>query len=151
MTWSSCVLETVNQKGGRRGFDDATESGSQGKGGFTKMHSHRTPYYSANSRSVSQAPRERLDLLTTHGFRPGDAEALLAKGEKPSASVVSPKGTSVTLRELFQPPVPGRKVVLLGDTCDSRAIVGGPNSPCLSVRFFIVILTVLMLCCPFTN
>jgi len=75
---------------------------------------------------VPQPPKERLDLLQSHGFRPGEAQALLEAGKKPSASVQAPKGGSVTLSDLFWLPLPGRKVVLLGDTCDSRAIVGGP-------------------------
>jgi hypothetical protein len=73
---------------------------------------------------ANQPPTERLDELKFHGFQPGEAQAFLSKGAKPGVAVTTPKQTSVILRDLFTPPVPGRKVVLLGDTCDSRAIVG---------------------------
>lgn len=41
----------------------------------------------------------------------------------PSAPVALPDGGSVPVRELVRPPRRGRKVVLLGDTCNSRAIL----------------------------
>lgn len=41
----------------------------------------------------------------------------------PSAPVALPDGSSVAVRQLVRPPRRGRKVVLLGDTCNSRAIL----------------------------
>ena len=41
----------------------------------------------------------------------------------PQAMVQLPSGEQVPVRSLVVPPVKGRKVVLLGDTCDSHAIL----------------------------
>ena len=41
----------------------------------------------------------------------------------PKAIVQLPSGEQVPVRSLVVPPVKGRKVVLLGDTCDSHAIL----------------------------
>ena len=41
----------------------------------------------------------------------------------PKAMVQLPSGEQVPVRSLVVPPVKGRKVVLLGDTCDSHAIL----------------------------
>jgi len=85
---------------------------------------HRVPCWGYVMKEADQPPTERPEQLKRHGFQSGEAQAFLTKGVKPGAVVTTPKQTSVTLRDLFNPPVHGRKVVLLGDTCDSRAIVG---------------------------
>ena len=41
----------------------------------------------------------------------------------PQATVKLPSGEQVPVRSLVVPPVKGRKVVLLGDTCDSHAML----------------------------
>ncbi len=41
----------------------------------------------------------------------------------PQAMVQLPSGEQVPVRSLVVPPIKGRKVVLLGDTCDSQAIL----------------------------
>ena len=46
-----------------------------------------------------------------------------AMRQGPSAPVALPSGSSVPVRSLVRPPRRGRKVVLLGDTCNSRAIL----------------------------
>ena len=45
----------------------------------------------------------------------------------PQATVKLPSGEQVPVRSLVVPPVKGRKVVLLGDTCDSHAILSEFN------------------------
>ncbi len=45
----------------------------------------------------------------------------------PKAMVQLPSGEQVPVRSLVVPPVKGRKVVLLGDTCDSHAILSEFN------------------------
>lgn len=57
-------------------------------------------------------------------LRAGEASGMLRQGLKPSSRVSTPSGKTLPLGSLFSPPVPGRKVVLLGDTCDSGAIEG---------------------------
>ena len=56
----------------------------------------------------------------------------------PQAMVQLPSGEQVPVKSLVVPPVKGRKVVLLGDTCDSQAIL----SECLLLRLH---------CCPECN
>ena len=46
--------------------------------------------------------------------------------EGPQALVQLPSGEQVPVRSLVVPPIKGRKVVLLGDTCDSSAILSAP-------------------------
>lgn len=48
----------------------------------------------------------------------------------PSAPVALPDGSSLPVRKLVRPPRRGRKVVLLGDTCNSRAILSMVLYPC---------------------
>lgn len=52
------------------------------------------------------------------GLTPGPAFALLKRGE----AVKNKAGEVVLPEEVVGPPRPGRKVCILGDTCDSRAI-----------------------------
>lgn len=57
-----------------------------------------------------------------------------AMKEGPSALVQLPDGSSLPVRDLVRRPVRGRKVVLLGDTCNSRALLSEalciPFIPC---------------------
>ena len=60
----------------------------------------------------------------------------------PSVPVTLPDGSSVPVRDLVRPPRRGRKVVLLGDTCNSRAILSrtpeppvSTSSPCRSHQY----------------
>lgn len=48
----------------------------------------------------------------------------------PKAMVQLPSGEQVPVKSLVVPPVKGRKVVLLGDTCDSQAILSESPSLC---------------------
>jgi hypothetical protein len=50
--------------------------------------------------------------------------------EGPSAMVQLPDGSHAPVRNFVQPPRRGRKVVLLGDTCNSRAILSENPPPC---------------------
>jgi hypothetical protein len=55
--------------------------------------------------------------------------------EGPQALVQLPSGEQVPVRLLVVPPIKGRKIVLLGDTCDSSAILSVPlpsQPTCLS-------------------
>ena len=47
----------------------------------------------------------------------------------PQATVELPSGEQVPVKSLVIPPVKGRKVVLLGDTCDSHAILSASLPP----------------------
>ena len=62
-------------------------------------------------------------------------QSAIMKG--PQATVELPSGEQVPVKSLVIPPVKGRKVVLLGDTCDSHAILSAPLSPpsCCSRAF----------------
>jgi ribonuclease Z len=52
------------------------------------------------------------------GLRPGPLYGALKRGE----SVTLPSGKILTPEEVVEPPLEGRKVVILGDTCDSSGI-----------------------------
>ena len=54
-------------------------------------------------------------------------QSAIVKG--PQAVVELPSGEQVPVKSLVIPPVKGRKVVLLGDTCDSQAILSTPLPP----------------------
>ena len=54
-------------------------------------------------------------------------QSAIMKG--PQATVELPSGEQVPVKSLVIPPVKGRKVVLLGDTCDSHAILSAPLPP----------------------
>ena len=85
---------------------------------------HRVPCWGYVFREAPQVPRELPDKVKAAGLQPGDALAMLKQGAKPTSTVRTTSGDAVPLLSLFSPPAPGRKVVLLGDTCDSTAIEG---------------------------
>ena len=91
---------------------------------------HRVPCWGYVFKEADTPPSERLGKLQECGLAPGEALAKLQQGLGPNSPVEVPSGSSVLLRELLHPPVPGRKVVLLGDTCDSRAIAGTYPTAC---------------------
>lgn len=92
---------------------------------------HRVPCWGYVFREATSPPKELPDKVQAVGMKPGDALAMLKQGAKPSQKVQTTAGDSVPLLSLFSPPAPGRKVVLLGDTCDSTAIEG--MSPSYSI------------------
>ena len=91
---------------------------------------HRVPCWGYVFKEADTPPSERPGKLQECGLGPGEALAKLQQGLGPNSPVELPSGSTVLLRELLHPPVPGRKVVLLGDTCDSRAIAGMPLTAC---------------------
>jgi ribonuclease Z len=79
---------------------------------------HRVPcvgYVVAESASPG---RIDADAVTARGIAPSRAYALLKAGQ----SVLAPDGSTIEPRDVVLPPRPGRKLVILGDTCDSRGI-----------------------------
>ena len=59
-------------------------------------------------------------------------QSAIVKG--PQATVELPSGELVPVKSLVIPPVKGRKVVLLGDTCDSHAILSAPLPPSILLQ-----------------
>lgn len=87
---------------------------------------HRVPCWGYVAREADKPPSEIAKKVEEAGLASGEALELLRQGKKPSETISTPNGGSIMLRELLKPPTPGRKVVLLGDTCNSRAIAGMP-------------------------
>ncbi len=85
---------------------------------------HRVPCWGYVFREAPIPPRELPGKVQAAGLQPGDALAMLKQGLKPSSTVQTTSGETLPLLSLFSPPAPGRKVVLLGDTCDSAPIEG---------------------------
>jgi ribonuclease Z len=71
---------------------------------------------------VEPIVRRNVDALKRAGFAvPMKAMAVL-KNLEPGASFTFPDGTVVSYEQAVEPSRPGRKVVICGDTCDSRAL-----------------------------
>lgn len=85
---------------------------------------HRVPCWGYVIKEADTPATERSETIRDAGMKPGEAMRLLREGGGPLDAVPTPSGKQVQLRDLLNPPVAGRKVVLLGDTCDSRAIAG---------------------------
>lgn len=71
---------------------------------------------------VEPIVRRNIDQLKEAGFRiPMKAMAVI-KNLAAGSSFTFPDGTVVTQEEAVEPPREGRKIVILGDTCDATAI-----------------------------
>ncbi|EIE27077.1 Metallo-hydrolase/oxidoreductase [Coccomyxa subellipsoidea C-169] len=82
---------------------------------------HRVPCWGYVFQEAGLPPVPDQALMASAGV---DEEAVReAMRQGPSAPVALPGGQAVPVRSLVRPPRRGRKVVLLGDTCNSRAIL----------------------------
>ena len=59
-----------------------------------------------------------VNLLKSKGISPGPLYAKIKRGE----SIYAEDGSEIKPEDVLGPPYPGRKVVVLGDTCDSQQI-----------------------------
>ncbi|BDA44477.1 Zinc phosphodiesterase ELAC protein 1 [Coccomyxa sp. Obi] len=93
-------------------------------GGFTATAAqlqHRVPCWGYVFQEPGTPPTPDQALMASAGVTEDAVRSAMQRG--PSAPVALPDGSSVPVRELVRPPRRGRKVVLLGDTCNSRAIL----------------------------
>ena len=85
---------------------------------------HRLACWGYVFQEAGKPPTEKEDVIKALGLQPGEALAQLSAGTKPSDLVRCQSRKPVLFRDVLNPPIPGRKVVLLGDTCDSTAMEG---------------------------
>jgi ribonuclease Z len=79
---------------------------------------HRVPCYGYVIQEKTMAGRLRARALQRLGLEPGPEYAVLKDGH----SITLPDGSVVEPSEVLGPPRPGRKLVILGDTCGSAAL-----------------------------
>ncbi|CAL5218555.1 g246 [Coccomyxa viridis] len=92
---------------------------------------HRLPCWGYVFREAGQPPLPDPAKLAASGATEEAVQSAIVQG--PKAIVQLPSGEQVPVRSLVVPPVKGRKVVLLGDTCDSHAILSvGKSADVLS-------------------
>lgn len=74
------------------------------------------------SEFVEPMVRRNVDALRNAGFRVPMKAMAVIKNLAPGSEFTFPDGSIVTQEEAVEPPRQGRKVVLCGDTCSSRAL-----------------------------
>jgi ribonuclease Z len=72
---------------------------------------------------VEPIVQRNLDLLRDAGFKNPMKVMGILKNLKPNTAFTFPDGTVVTQKDAVEPARKGRKVVICGDTCDSRAMI----------------------------
>ncbi|CAL8470437.1 g9979 [Coccomyxa elongata] len=82
---------------------------------------HRVPCWGYVFQEPGAPPTPDQALMASAGVTEEVVRSAMQRG--PSAPVELPDGSSLPVRKLVRPPRRGRKVVLLGDTCNSRAIL----------------------------
>ena len=92
---------------------------------------HRLACWGYVFQEASKAPTEKPDIVESVGLQPGQALAQLTKDSKPSDPIRCNSEQPITFRDILNAPTPGRRVVLLGDTCNSTAIEGRSIVPIL--------------------
>ena len=85
---------------------------------------HRLECWGYVFQEASLPPTEKEDVVQRVGLKPGEALSQLTRSSSPSDTVQCKSEQPITFKDILNPPVVGRKVVLLGDTCDSTAIEG---------------------------
>ncbi|MCQ6560166.1 ribonuclease Z [Paenibacillus mendelii] len=74
---------------------------------------HRLPSFGYRIEESAQSGQLDLEQLARRGVEPGPAYGKLKRGE----DIILPSGELVRSAEVVGPPVPGRIVTILGDTC----------------------------------
>ena len=73
---------------------------------------------------VEPIVRRNVDALRNAGFNVPMKAMAVIKNLSPGSAFTFPDGTVVAQEEAVEPPKQGRKVVICGDTCNSRALYG---------------------------
>jgi ribonuclease Z len=81
---------------------------------------HRIICFGYVMQEAEQPGRLNAALLKSKGIPPGPLYAKIKSGE----IIHVDDGTEIRPEDVMSPPCPGRKVVVLGDTCDSQQITG---------------------------
>jgi ribonuclease Z len=75
---------------------------------------HTVPCWGFVVRERERPGEVRMSMLRAHGIEPGPHLRALKAGQP----LITPAGHRLDPRDVLGPPRPGRKLVLLGDTCD---------------------------------
>ena len=92
---------------------------------------HRVPCWGYVMREAALPPRPNLELIKRAGAQPADVLAAIDSQDL-KRPIALTNGQAMPAGRLVYPPQRGRKVVLLGDTCNSSAIAGA--APCSSCQ-----------------
>ena len=79
---------------------------------------HRIICFGYVIQEATQPGRLNAALLKSKGIAPGPLYARIKSGE----TIYTDDGLEIKPEEVLHPPCPGRKLVILGDTCDSQQI-----------------------------
>ena len=77
---------------------------------------HRVPCYGYVIQEADTPGRLNAALLKSKGIPPGPLYAKIKNGE----CLFAKDGSKILPEDVLSPPCPGRKVVILGDTCNSE-------------------------------